>query len=638
MNCNICLEEYNGDSKIPKILPCGHTYCLPCIILMCNNGSLLACPTCQKPLKSTQPERLNTNHALITASNGQLKVIHLKNKDKLIANGLVCKEHNEEFMYICEYNKIYCSVCIRYLPVECRRRMITERERKVIMLMRSSVLKKLYNFTKEVFDKAEALLPLTESMKYEIGAMAEKARENDERWINAMKAATDDKFEGLKQNMMSECTVAVESFKVLETDSILLKDSAMRLKGFEPDGIEQGGIISAESLERNIDRYFEMQEMVSLLKKCHKAKILLDNYQSLVFRPIAQSDVDAYRRKVLNSVKQGLYIRSGDSVLQEYKMGKEYLTYSEEISVGWDGRNVFCLQELKLYKYNFASSLWEFEILGLTLDSIEYKDLTELTIVANEKMLYIVGGFNNKIREHTASCFCACKNRICRVASLNRPKSLVTAIYTQNTIYAIGGKITRENVLSETQACTDIERYNCFTNTWELLSVHLSVPRYLAAACMSETGLLIVGGYKNANEFCGAVEVMSKDNFAVQNKKKALSLPYEPSKFGAIYKDSMIYLMCEIADSIDKHDKKGDYYVASFTLEGECEDIKKIGRIKMGSGRGIAVHEGLFYNFVVEPVENTTAKLSPVVYNTKGVLESKLEINKGAVEILLTDN
>ena len=31
MECKLCLNAWNSDFRIPKILPCGHTFCLKCL-------------------------------------------------------------------------------------------------------------------------------------------------------------------------------------------------------------------------------------------------------------------------------------------------------------------------------------------------------------------------------------------------------------------------------------------------------------------------------------------------------------------------------------------------------------------------------------------------------------------------------
>ena len=42
MECTICQNEWDSDKHIPRILPCGHSFCESCILLLIsklNNGT-----------------------------------------------------------------------------------------------------------------------------------------------------------------------------------------------------------------------------------------------------------------------------------------------------------------------------------------------------------------------------------------------------------------------------------------------------------------------------------------------------------------------------------------------------------------------------------------------------------------------
>ena len=46
--CVVCRETYNSTQHLPKILPCGHTFCLSCLEGL--PAAARRCPTCRKPL------------------------------------------------------------------------------------------------------------------------------------------------------------------------------------------------------------------------------------------------------------------------------------------------------------------------------------------------------------------------------------------------------------------------------------------------------------------------------------------------------------------------------------------------------------------------------------------------------------
>lgn len=57
MRCLICFHEYAMPAKVPKVLPCGHTFCGECITLMIRVGTL-TCPTCRATARAAGPGQL----------------------------------------------------------------------------------------------------------------------------------------------------------------------------------------------------------------------------------------------------------------------------------------------------------------------------------------------------------------------------------------------------------------------------------------------------------------------------------------------------------------------------------------------------------------------------------------------------
>ena len=49
--CRICFENWDSDNCVPKVLPCGHSFCDPCIRKILEIDPLgrggVKCPTCQ---------------------------------------------------------------------------------------------------------------------------------------------------------------------------------------------------------------------------------------------------------------------------------------------------------------------------------------------------------------------------------------------------------------------------------------------------------------------------------------------------------------------------------------------------------------------------------------------------------------
>ncbi len=48
-NCSVCLDEYDLENHIPRILPCHHSVCEICLeSIMCQRWNLVDCPRCRQ--------------------------------------------------------------------------------------------------------------------------------------------------------------------------------------------------------------------------------------------------------------------------------------------------------------------------------------------------------------------------------------------------------------------------------------------------------------------------------------------------------------------------------------------------------------------------------------------------------------
>ena len=67
--CSICFEHYNDESKCPRLLSCGHSFCSSCLERLLH-GNTIDCPTCRNPGSvPTGVEGLLKNFALLDIVN-----------------------------------------------------------------------------------------------------------------------------------------------------------------------------------------------------------------------------------------------------------------------------------------------------------------------------------------------------------------------------------------------------------------------------------------------------------------------------------------------------------------------------------------------------------------------------------------
>lgn len=66
MDCELCMEEFNQQQHMPKVLPtCGHTFCEKCVLQLWANQQI-SCPLCRQKTKINNATDLpQTNFALL---------------------------------------------------------------------------------------------------------------------------------------------------------------------------------------------------------------------------------------------------------------------------------------------------------------------------------------------------------------------------------------------------------------------------------------------------------------------------------------------------------------------------------------------------------------------------------------------
>lgn len=90
--CSLCSEEYNSEKCIPKVLNCGHTFCLHCISELVI--FIEACPTCNESVVGPI-SHFPTNLALIEAEDPEKTLEDLELKWKKL--GEFIKEERRRF-------------------------------------------------------------------------------------------------------------------------------------------------------------------------------------------------------------------------------------------------------------------------------------------------------------------------------------------------------------------------------------------------------------------------------------------------------------------------------------------------------------------------------------------------------------
>ena len=96
-SCSKCRLQYNSIDRIPKLLPCGHTFCIICLSSLYEAG-ILMCPK-DKTAFSIPIEEISTNYTILEVTN-----ISKPSSDLICCNG-------HELRLSQTTDKRDCSIC-----------------------------------------------------------------------------------------------------------------------------------------------------------------------------------------------------------------------------------------------------------------------------------------------------------------------------------------------------------------------------------------------------------------------------------------------------------------------------------------------------------------------------------------------
>ena len=110
MDCPVCFNPFDVKNTIPKILNCGHTFCLNCL----NNINV--CPQCRQRSLGDSPVSLSTN----------FRAFMISPKDNLyIGSPLAVKEEDDVPEEKCPMHpsktiQRFCKDCSKFICFHCK--------------------------------------------------------------------------------------------------------------------------------------------------------------------------------------------------------------------------------------------------------------------------------------------------------------------------------------------------------------------------------------------------------------------------------------------------------------------------------------------------------------------------------------
>ncbi|XP_078697267.1 tripartite motif-containing protein 3-like [Branchiostoma floridae x Branchiostoma belcheri] len=116
--CSICLQIFTR----PKILPCGHTFCMECLVPLAKGSNSVKCPTCQTSVKLFKGGRAGVEALIDNFSVANLREDASRHRqtrgphgleNPVAVRGTMCPKH------LVEELRCYCPRCDAVICEEC---------------------------------------------------------------------------------------------------------------------------------------------------------------------------------------------------------------------------------------------------------------------------------------------------------------------------------------------------------------------------------------------------------------------------------------------------------------------------------------------------------------------------------------
>ena len=117
LTCHLCFERFDNKNKMPKSLPCVHSFCIPCLdnFLQKNLADRLPCPFCRELFERPENgvDSLPTNFYITQLREG-LAGVNVSQNSEGDATDVQCAVHaNKKAVIVCmDCNICLCGKCV----------------------------------------------------------------------------------------------------------------------------------------------------------------------------------------------------------------------------------------------------------------------------------------------------------------------------------------------------------------------------------------------------------------------------------------------------------------------------------------------------------------------------------------------
>ncbi len=233
LKCPICYEDYDEKDYLPRILPCHHSSCHPCLqTLIQQTRRYINCPVCRK-VHNVGPRGImefQQNKYILTC----IKMKCAKVEEVVLVEPFPrCAAHNREMTLFCENETCKQLICPRCKPAEHTDHFVVEIEEKqeettAILNQTKEYIKQI---TKELYDTRMSVDEHYNLSLVEI----EAAREILVGYINQHLNQEKQKIQAHKEKNIKNITECIQDF---EEKTQLLEEVTKSLERMDKSALD----------------------------------------------------------------------------------------------------------------------------------------------------------------------------------------------------------------------------------------------------------------------------------------------------------------------------------------------------------------------------------------------------------------
>ena len=116
LSCVVCMEDYDEDGHIPRLLPCTHTLCENCVKQLIRNQRL-ECPECRAKHDEKNEEKSFPQNKYLLVQIRKKKTDTKEDQPVLDQ----CKKHGKELVLYCLEEVCQTPICVSCLKADHKR-------------------------------------------------------------------------------------------------------------------------------------------------------------------------------------------------------------------------------------------------------------------------------------------------------------------------------------------------------------------------------------------------------------------------------------------------------------------------------------------------------------------------------------